>query len=65
MRSWRGTLCSNSSRTWKPSTSMTIASSTMAARAFGAGKELHRRLVETIPPLLLKFYGDSDARPPV
>lgn len=35
-----------------------------AALAFGAGKELHRRLVETVPPLLLKFYGDSDARHP-
>ena len=36
-----------------------------AARAFGAGKELHRRLVETIPPLLLKFYGDPDACHPI
>lgn len=33
-----------------------------AAQAFGAGKELHKRLVETVPPILLRFYGPSDAR---
>ena len=33
-----------------------------AAQALGAGKELRKRLVETVPPILLRFYGPSDAR---
>lgn len=35
-----------------------------AALTLGAGKELRQRLVEKVPPLLLRFYGDSEARPP-
>jgi len=34
-----------------------------AARAFGAGKELEQRLAETLPAILRRFYGPSDARP--
>lgn len=34
-----------------------------AAQNFGAGRELQKRLVETVPPILQKFYGPSDARP--
>jgi hypothetical protein len=34
-----------------------------AARSFGAGKELQKRLVEMVPPILQRFYGLSDARP--
>jgi len=34
-----------------------------AARAFGAGKELQKRLMEMVPPILQKFYGSSDDRP--
>lgn len=36
-----------------------------AAQAFGAGKELHKRLIETVPPILQKFYGHPDAHPHV
>jgi len=34
-----------------------------ASQAFAAGKELQKRLIETIPPILRKFYGRSDAHP--
>jgi len=36
-----------------------------AARTFGAGKELQKRLVETVPPILQRFYGLPDAHPSV
>lgn len=35
-----------------------------AAQTFGAGKELQKRLMETVPPILHRFYGLSDAHPP-
>jgi len=36
-----------------------------AARTFGAGKELQKRLVEAVPPILQRFYGPSNAHPSV
>jgi hypothetical protein len=34
-----------------------------AARTFGAGKELQKRLAEIVPPILQRFYGPSKGHP--